>query len=597
MNLSATAREVGELKSLHLSPDLKLPLDVAGEAIGILATRGAGKSYASAVLIEELHEAGVQFAVLDAAGVFWGLRAGADGKSAGIPVFVLGGAHGDVPLEPTAGALIADLLVDTGQSLILDLSDFPSKGAKTRFVTDFAERLYIRKSRARTTLHLVIDEAHEFAPQKPQPGEARMLGAVEHLIRGGRSRGIGATLITQRSAALNKTVLDLIETLIAMRVLSPRDRKVVDDWITHKDLDDFAGEQLIADLPKMKTGTAWVWSPVREILKFTAIRRIRTFDSYATPKPGEKRIEPTRRAEIDITALGEQMKATAERAKENDPKALRSRITELERELAKKPAAAAPKIERVEVPVITDNQLARLEKALSDLNAGAEKHSKAMAALWSSAMSGLHDLVTAVKAVRGVPVAMPTPQRIAPPAARRISENSRNFSKKLEKTPGDSALTGPEQKILDAIAWLNAMKIDAPDKTQVGLFAEYSPTSGGYANLLSKLRTRGLIDYPRPGVVVLTETGAGLARDPDLPRSAEALHERIRNFLSAPHWKVLEPLLQSYPNAIAKDHLAETVGYSATSGGYANILSRLRTLGLVDYPDRGQVVARGILFP
>ena len=176
-------------KTIHLSPGLKLTLEVAGEAIGILATRGAGKSYASAVLIEELWDAGIQFAVLDPTGVYWGLRAAANGKDEGLPVIVLGGPHGDVPLEPTAGALIADLLVDTCQSLIIDLSDFPTKGAQTRFVTDFAERLYRRKARNRTSLHLIIDESDEFAPQKPMRDEARMVGAIEVIVRRGRSRG------------------------------------------------------------------------------------------------------------------------------------------------------------------------------------------------------------------------------------------------------------------------------------------------------------------------------------------------------------------------------------------------------------------------
>jgi uncharacterized protein len=102
------------VNGLKISPDLTLPIEVAGEAIGIVATRGAGKSFTSAVLVEELYGAKVQFAVLDPTGVYWGLRAGADGKSEGLPIIVLGGVHGDVPLEPTAGALIADLVVDTG---------------------------------------------------------------------------------------------------------------------------------------------------------------------------------------------------------------------------------------------------------------------------------------------------------------------------------------------------------------------------------------------------------------------------------------------------------------------------------------------------
>ena len=68
---------------IELAPGLDLPLEVAGEAIGILAKRGAGKTNTAVVLVEELRDAGVQVVVLDPVGVWWGVRAGADGDGAG----------------------------------------------------------------------------------------------------------------------------------------------------------------------------------------------------------------------------------------------------------------------------------------------------------------------------------------------------------------------------------------------------------------------------------------------------------------------------------------------------------------------------------
>lgn len=320
------------MKLLQISKTFALPLDVAGEAIAILATRGAGKSFTSAVLIEEFYAAQVQTVTIDPTGVYWGLRSDAKGTGEGLPIIVLGGAHGDVPLAETAGKLIADLVVDTGQSLVLDLSDFESDGAQCRFMTDFAERLYRRKARSRTTLHLIVDEADEFAPQQPQAKEARMVGAMAKLVRRGRSRGIGLTLITQRSASLNKNMLDLVETLLLMRMLGPRDRDAANGWIKHKNLADELG--VLASLPSLPTGTAWVWSPLRGVLEKVAMRRINTFDSYVTPKPGEVRIEPKALAKVDLDKLGAQIKATAEKAKADDPAALRRRIAELQSSLS-----------------------------------------------------------------------------------------------------------------------------------------------------------------------------------------------------------------------------------------------------------------------
>ena len=64
------------------------------------------------------------------------------------------------------------------------------------------------------------------------------------------------------------------------------------------------------------------------------IRRSRTFDSSATPKVGEVRRQPARMAEVDLTALGEQIAATAEKAKADDPKTLRAEIAQLKKELS-----------------------------------------------------------------------------------------------------------------------------------------------------------------------------------------------------------------------------------------------------------------------
>jgi len=45
-----------------------------------------------------------------------------------------------------------------------------------------------------------------------------------------------------------------------------------------------------------------------------------------------------------------------------------------------------------------------------------------------------------------------------------------------------------------------------------------------------------------------------------------------------------------------KDVLADSIGVSKTSGGYFNNLGSLRTMGLIDYPSPGRVVATSILF-
>ena len=94
---------------LRLADGLSLPLDAATQTFAFIARKGAGKTYTAGKMVELLLEAGVQVVVLDTVGNWYGLRLGADGKSKGFDIPVLGGLRGDIPLEASGGALIANL--------------------------------------------------------------------------------------------------------------------------------------------------------------------------------------------------------------------------------------------------------------------------------------------------------------------------------------------------------------------------------------------------------------------------------------------------------------------------------------------------------
>lgn len=226
--------------------------------------------------------------------------------------------------------MIGELVARERSPLILDLS-LMSKTEMARFVEAFAETLYRRN---RSPLHVVLDEADAFAPQRPAPGEQRMLGAINSLVRRGRQRGLGCTLITQRPAVISKDVLTQSEVLICFRLTHPRDRKAVAEWVDqHADgdqRDKFMGA--LAALPK---GTCWIWSPGwLDLFRQVTVRRRRTFDSSATPKVGAKPQRPPLR-QLDPGPLRKALGVAVEQAEANDPVKLRARIRELERDAAK----------------------------------------------------------------------------------------------------------------------------------------------------------------------------------------------------------------------------------------------------------------------
>ena len=200
----------------------------------MLAKRGMGKSNAAVVMAEEMWDAGYQWVAIDPKSDWWGVRSSANGKGPGLPVPVFGGRHGDIPLEATAGSLMASLIAERGLTCILDVSLF-SKGDQIRFVTDFAEALFRMMGDDPHPCHVFLEEAEEFLPQRVDARAARMVGAYSKIAKQGRTLGLGMTLITQRSASLNKDALSQTDTLILFRTVSPHDRKAVVAWAEFHD--------------------------------------------------------------------------------------------------------------------------------------------------------------------------------------------------------------------------------------------------------------------------------------------------------------------------------------------------------------------------
>ena len=585
--------------TLRISPDLRLPLEAVTETFAVLAKRGAGKTYTGAVMAEEMLDARQQIVVVDPLDVWFGLRSSADGHGDGYPIHVFGGDHADVPLEAGAGELVADFAIDHGISLILSLKGF-RRGEARRFMLAFLERLYRRN---REPLHLFVDEADLFAPQRVTGGPevAQLQAAMEDVVRRGRANGIGVTLITQRSAVLSKDVLTQAEVLIALRTTHPRDREAIREWVkVHGDPDRLA--ELESELAALPIGDAYIWSPGwLDVFRRVRIRERRTFDSSATPKPGERRREPKRLAPVDLEALRGRMAATIERAKADDPRELRRQIAGLERELAKRLKEVETVVERVEVPVIPDVQLQLLEEMAKTLRdvvaaAGAVADQVSEATRTVRAAEGRADGRTDGRAAR-------TPAPRAPrdrPAPRRDREAPRRPAPREDGEVRDAAasdLSRSQQRILDALAWFEALEIEAPSRVALAFIAGTRPTSGGFKNNLGALRSAGLVDYPQSNHVELTDGGRALAVPPAIAPTDEALQDAVLERVTGSQASILRTLIDAYPDSLSREELAEAVRVPVTSGGFKNNLGALRTLELIDYPGPGYVVALPVLFP
>lgn len=605
--------------ALVLSPKLKVPIDVVTETIAVLGIRGSGKTNTAVTLAEELLAHGQQVVVVDPTDVWWGLKSSADGQAPGYPVIVLGGRKAELPLGAADGPAIADVVVDHGASLILALRHFASKGDMRRFITEFAERLYYRKGQleAPTPLMLIIDEASLVVPQNVMGENARMVGAIQQLVRQGRSSGIGVTLIDQRPASVNKDVLTQLEALICHRITSPQDRKALKEWVQQHDEHDRGG-QFLDSLASLPQGTAWIWSPgLLNLFQKVPIRARRTFDSSRTPKAGETIQAPTTFAPVDLEALRGQLAQTIEENRANDPKALHARIRQLETLVDQVTVASRASATIADRDVEREVQLAIADEAkrhnryrdvvLRGAKAALQLTGEARVQLENALgrITALEQEYTAL--VGGVeeewikPVEFRNPDLMKFPLLRPDPAPGRlpSMSARPVNTPATPALasgelTGPKLKILQACVQLEALGIPKPTLVQVALFVGVSHTTGSYQQNVRELVGDGYL-MRESGRVSLIDTGRAVAGDVEIPTRRTLLDFWYAK-LSGPQAKILAYLVKAYPEHRSLLQVATAVGVSPTTGSFQQNVRDLATYGLVDR-SKGGAVATDLLFP
>lgn len=565
--------------------------------IAILGKTGSGKTYTAKGIVEGLLAENRRVGIVDPTGAWWGLQSSADGKKAGFDVIVMGGQHGNVSLPPLSGAACAQILTANSVQIVFDTSAM-TVGERTRWFTDFASALF---RLCKSPTHLVIDEAHMFAPQSggggmdPQTGQ--MLHAANTLASGGRSRGVRLMLITQRPAKLHKDSLTCCDTLIAMRVIAPQDRTAIEDWVKGCG-DKKQGQQVLDSLAQLAKGEGWIWFPEGGVLERRRFPKITTFDSSKTPEDGEEVEVPKTLAQIDLTAINAAMEQAVQEAKENDPKALREEIKVLRRKLDD-----ATKAPQIAAPLNVDRLVEERTKAI----AAAAEITRIAAMQELAAMRNSIDGIAHVHS-KAVEILQQGGVRVDQLAAQlegtdvRYIGTSKSAATAPQRTtprlqPAMSGKRSPHEKILDAIAWWKVAGVDRPTRVQVGCVAGYTASGGTFSRYVSALSSEGLITYPDAGTIDLTTTGQAKAEAPATAPTLEELHARVFEILEAPHRKILAVLIQAKGKELGRTNVGELSGYESSGGTFNRYVSHLSSLGLIRYPRKTTIAAAEILFP
>lgn len=559
---------------------MKFPAAALNQHIAILGKTGSGKSYCAKVLTEGLLDQGRQVCVLDPTGAWWGLRLGADGKSRGYDVVLLGGKHADIPLAERSGPAVARLVTQQGASIVVDTSGF-SVGEYTRWFTEFAGTLY---TTIRNPLHLVIDEAHYFAPQgkAPDPAAGKMIHACNRLMSGGRSLGIRGMLITQRPAKLHKDSLTCADTLIAMRVIAPQDRGAIKDWIDGAG-DAVQGKAVLDSLAGLSRGEGWVWYPEGGFLERMKFPAIKTYDSSATPVHGAK--AGPKVTEIKLDEVKAALADAVKEAEANDPGLLRKQIAELKAQLAKQPKAVTDQatIDRAIAQARRENAaaLAERDRIIRDLSGRMGK----CESLASQLATTLHVNGEAKPRPVTVQASQPVqPKKLTNQVNENPSPRPKTDYQSGKRESGD--LPKGEAAVLSAL-------IQYPD----GLRNEQLTVLTGYKRssrdtYLQRLRERGYAER-RGELHAATADGREALPEAEPLPTGQALQQFWLSRLPEGERAILTQAIESYPEAVEKAELDERTGYKRSSRD--SYLQRLKAKQLVEV-SRDGVTASETLF-
>jgi hypothetical protein len=531
----------------RLSPGQGLPSTLSADAlddrIAIVGTAGSGKTYAAKGFVERLLETGARVAIVDPLGVWWGLRAGADGSASGFPVIVFGGHHADVPIAAETGGALGRLIAGRALACVVDLSELGSNAARRRFMAGFCEALYEAN---KEPLHLVLDEADLWAPQRPMPDQTGLLGHIEEIVRRGRVRGFIPWLITQRPAVVHKDVLSQADILIAMKLTASQDRDAIGGWIEGQ-ADRQEGKRILGDLPRLQRGEGYLWAPGRGILERAAFPAIRTFDSSRTPKRGERPATPGTLAAVDLTAIVAAL-AAAETEDPAQPKEDRRRHAQLERDLA----AAKARIETLE----RDNR---------ELGVRLER----IAALAAGAAPASHDAASEKAPAEDKIRARPAPPlRVAATGPAAVSSDGEHpAARKLLATAAQHA---PGRFTWGQLATLAGLK-----------------PSGGHFNAGRKsLRDAGYVAETND---LVTASSAGMKAAGQVPPKPSTPAERLALWcdrLPSPAPEMLRTLAAQGQRYMTTEELAAAIGKKPSGGHWNSGIAVLRNNGLIETDGR-----------
>lgn len=545
------------------------PAKLVDSRLLVCANSGGGKSYLLRVIAELLSPT-IQVVILDSEGEFASLRERVDA--------VLVGPDGEVEAHPKSAALLARKLAELGTHAIIDIYEL-KKSERRRYVKIFLDALISVPKRWWHPMLVIVDEAHEFAPQT---GQAESLDAVIGLMSRGRKRGFCGLLATQRLSKLHKDcAAEARNLLIGLTNFDVDLRRAADllgmnksDWGT---------------LRGLKPGEFFATGPA---LGVKGVGRIQVIKCKTThPKAGKRHIEPPKpsakikrvlpefedlperaaeeartleEAKAEVRKLRRELRTASNGKATVDTKAvgdLHRQIKAVERELATTKRSYRRILQGLHTRA--GDAQTQLTATLESATSKGQRSLQALADAADSALSMMGDTTEATPA----PERSQAPSRRAPPRASRGTQASMP--------------SGGKRRILIALA----QHQDGLEHTQLALYAGMSSRGGTFRTYLGALKTEGLAVGNR---LCLTITDQGLEVLGDewepLPQGTDLIEYWLAE-VGGGKRRILEELIAAGEEGLDREELAGRADMSSSGGTFRTYLGYLRTIKLVERGD------------
>lgn len=551
---------------------LDLPKLIAGKML-LQAGSGGGKSYAIRRILEQSFGE-IPHLILDTEGEFSSLREKYD--------YILIGKGFDINADPKTAALLALRLWEERVSAIIDLYEL-SPWDRQVFVKNFVDALINAPKKLWKPVLLIIDEAHEYAPESDKSDSGRAL----HLLASkGRKRHIGAIFATQRISSLSKNIVASCKNKLIGYASETNDvkRAAFELGFTPAEA---------RSLRDLDPGEFYAFGPAltKEVTKIK-IGSVKTSHENGATQNNEGNRPPSKKVLQALAKLADLPQAAAEEARTVSE--LKAEINTLKRQNQQKIVQNDPK--EVEKAVLEAVRKAGVEweKVVKNWQVYVQKH-------FASFKEAI-DFFEKMEKPATIPPNWLTPSNLKT-AVVRMSDQ-RDFVKLLpvmtrpgKVTPGTenmmselepfNPVTGGERKILIALG----QHPDGMTRAHITVQADYKQSARD--TYISRLKSRGFVEQT-DNKIKITQGGInelGEEYNPNPPTGMQMRDLMLRT-LSGGELKIFELLLHN-EEGYTRLEITEKAGYQQSARD--TYISRLKTRELIK-SEGGRIMAIPLFF-